>query len=139
MTLLRLKEDSSSPANTESNPTLKGHKLLLLSPWPTPQPALASLHAKFPDLEVVVHQHPFENRDPFARQPREGWKDVTVLLTGAALPDDVRDVPVLQYVQLVSAGANHIVQKPVFKDTEIPFCTANGVHGCVSSSSSSSH
>lgn len=125
MTLRRLKDDST----TVSNPTLKGHKLLLLSPWPTPQDALDSLHAKFPDLDVVVHRQPFENRDAYAFQAKPEWEDVTVLLTGAALPDDVEDAPKLQYVQLVSAGANHIVQKPIFKDTDISFCTANGVHG----------
>lgn len=124
MTLLRL---------AQNNPTLKGHQLLLLSPWTTPQDTIDTLRAKFPDLDVLVHQQAFDNRDAYAQQAKPDWKDVTILLTGGALPD-IGDAPKLQYVQLVSAGANHIVEKPIFRDTEIPFCTANGVHGRVLSS-----
>ncbi|KAF3771303.1 hypothetical protein M406DRAFT_240378, partial [Cryphonectria parasitica EP155] len=59
------------------------------------------------------------------------WKDVTILLTGYSrefLPEK-DDVPKLQYVQLSSAGANAIVSDPLYTDTDVAFCTANGVHG----------
>lgn len=119
MTLVRL---------TDANPTLRGHKLLLLSPWPTPDSAVEALRARFPDLGVVVRQQGFEDGNPYSLVTKEEWKDVTILLTGSALPDKA-DAPRVQYVQLLSAGSNHIVEKPLFKETEIPFCTANGVHG----------
>lgn len=119
MTLRRLADE---------NPTLKGHKLVLLSPWPTPQATIDGLRARFADLQIVVRQQPWENGDPDALLKREEWRDVTVLLTGSALPAK-EDAPRVQYVQLLSAGVNHLVEKPLFKDTQIPFCTANGVHG----------
>lgn len=66
----------------------------------------------------------------------EEWKDVTILLTFTYLPQP-KDAPKLQYVQLISAGANHILDHPLFRDgrgdgkEEVQFCTANGVHGFV--------
>jgi hypothetical protein len=36
--------------------------------------------------------------------------------------------PKLQYMQLCSAGANHIHRLPLYEETDIAFCTANGVH-----------
>lgn len=65
----------------------------------------------------------------------EEWKDVTILLTFTYLPQP-KDAPTLQYVQLISAGANHVLGHPLFRDgrgdgeeEEVVFCTANGVHG----------
>lgn len=113
---------------TNENPTLRGHKLLILSPWPTPQATVDALQARFADLAIVVRQQGFEDADPNSLVKKEEWKDVTVLVTGTALPER-EDAPQICYVQLMSAGSNHIVKKPLFKDTEIPFCTANGVHG----------
>ncbi|PNY29613.1 D-isomer specific 2-hydroxyacid dehydrogenase, partial [Tolypocladium capitatum] len=107
------------------NATLKGHKLLLLTPWPVSAAQLARLRDRFPDLAVE------------ARRPARGetlddaealWRDVTILVTGGALPEP-EQAPRLQYVQLLSAGAEFVVDKPVFTDTDIVFCTASGVHG----------
>jgi hypothetical protein len=116
--------------STKPNKTLKGHKLLLLSPWPADTQFIAKLRAEFPDLECVVHQLGWAQRAPSADFPDEDWRDVTILLTGSALPAPEK-APKLQYVQLVSAGANHILKNPLFTDTNVAFCTANGVHGCV--------
>ena len=35
----------------------------------------------------------------------------------------------MAFVQLSSAGANFLPKMPLFAETEVPFCTANGVHG----------
>lgn len=112
----------------DKNPTLNGHKLLILSPFLTPQATLDALRKRFADLKIVVRQQPFDDGNPNSLVERGEWKDVTVLLTGSALPER-EDAPKLSYVQLLSAGVNHLVSKPLFKDTDIPFCTANGVHG----------
>lgn len=117
MVLLRL--------SYEANKTLKGHKLLFLDRGPIPDSFVAHLRNKFPDLEVawprraLASPHGSSNVD---------WEDATIILTLSTLPE-VDQVPKLQYVQLQSAGANHVFDKPIFRDTDISFCTANGVHG----------
>ncbi|KAJ0309610.1 hypothetical protein COL5a_010561 [Colletotrichum fioriniae] len=110
------------------NKTLKGHKLLVLSQFPLPQEWLDRVHAEFPDLKVVHHELAWADKKPKDSFNHDEWKDVTILLTGSALPA-IEDAPKLHYVQLQSAGANHILKDPLFKDTDVSFCTANGVHG----------
>lgn len=112
------------------NKTLKGHKLLLLTPWPPPPSQLAQLRERFPDLAVEARQQAWDAA-PAGRDDAEAlWRDVTILLTGRALPGPGQ-APRLRYVQLLSAGAEHVLDDPVFKDTGVVFCTASGVHGWV--------
>jgi len=113
---------------SEPNRTLKGHKLLILSPMPASQHLIDQIKALFPDLEIAYHQLAWGVRDTSSVVPSGEWKDVTILLTGSGLPEK-EQAPKLQYVQLFSAGANHILDHPLFKETDIVFCTANGVHG----------
>ncbi|KAK3318086.1 hypothetical protein B0H66DRAFT_224821 [Apodospora peruviana] len=116
----------------KSNKTLKGHKLLIVTPWGVPPDTLDRLKTEFPDLEVDHYTltlgwaHKTAATEPPV--PVEAWKDVTILLTFNVLPTPDQ-APKLEYVQLVSAGANHILKEPIFVDTEVNFCTANGVHG----------
>jgi phosphoglycerate dehydrogenase-like enzyme len=35
----------------------------------------------------------------------------------------------VKLIQFVSAGTNHILQHPIYTDSKIPLCSANGVHG----------
>uniref|UniRef100_L2FHD7 D-isomer specific 2-hydroxyacid dehydrogenase n=1 Tax=Colletotrichum fructicola (strain Nara gc5) TaxID=1213859 RepID=L2FHD7_COLFN len=110
------------------NPTLKGQKLLILSQFKPDDDYYAKLHSQFPDLKVVYHELGFPEKKPGSTFDESEWKDVTILLTGSALPDP-EQAPKLQYVQLQSAGANHILKHPLFTDTDAVFATANGVHG----------
>ena len=118
------------PTETDTAGSLKGHKLLVIAPWAAPAGSLEKFTTAFPDLEVVVHVQSWDQKPPIP-VPAETWKDVTILLTFAAFPTP-EQAPKLAYVQLMSAGANHVLEEPIFKDTEVPFCTANGVHGWVS-------
>lgn len=106
------------------NKTLKGHKLLVALPsWKPSKEEVDAVKAQYPDLEVLVGE--------FSKITKEQWKDVTVLLTGYS-PEGLPDkdaVPRLEYVQLSSAGANAVASDPLFTDTDVAFCTANGVHG----------
>lgn len=111
------------------NSTLKGHKLLIIGPIHPDPSVLDSLRSRFPDLEIVSHTEHFGRSEPAF--PLEQWKDVTVAITFMTLPPTQEDAPSLKYVQLMSAGANHILEVPFFRDTDAMFCTANGVHGCV--------
>jgi phosphoglycerate dehydrogenase-like enzyme len=112
-----------------SNPTLKGHKLYVAIPinvWPTPQERIDSIRQRFPDLEIIFHEG--EGAEVLKLISDEEWKDVTILVSWIHLPT-IEQAPRLSYVQLISAGANAILNDPLYKDTEITFCTANGVHG----------
>lgn len=35
----------------------------------------------------------------------------------------------LKFIQFASAGINHVAKHPIYTDTKIPLCSANGVHG----------
>ncbi|KAL2267902.1 hypothetical protein VTJ83DRAFT_5179 [Remersonia thermophila] len=118
----------TSPTSRTPNPTLKGHKLLLTLPRsPTPTGFAEALKAKFPDLEVDVHYHEGIMTAPVLAD--ETWKDVTILVTFRAFPEKVELAPKLEYVQLMSAGANHVLENEVFREGDAVWCTANGVHG----------
>ncbi|KAI6090286.1 hypothetical protein F4821DRAFT_228992 [Hypoxylon rubiginosum] len=115
--------------NMSPNKDLKGHKLLLIVPWDPPAGYIDGLHKSFPGLEVV-----HSNWDTWKESSLpsdvadEDWKTVTILLTGPKFPTK-EAASNLQLVQLQSAGANYVLDNPLFKDTDIAFCTANGVHG----------
>jgi len=131
--------EAPSPSHgiSSENRTLAGHTLLVLSPFPQDVSFRARLRDRFPDLKVqhvdwdVWRKGP-ELPSPAAVTDSDGgkivWDDVTVFVTGPAFPE-VGQAPKLQLVQLQSAGANYVLDKPIFKDTDIAFCTANGVHG----------
>ena len=101
---------------------------MILSPYVTHADDIESVKVKVPGLNVVVRQQPFELNDPCAEVDQKEWSDVTILMTGSALPP-LSVAPNLQLVQLCNAGVNHVAHEPFFKDTEVPFCTAGGVHG----------
>ncbi|KAK3290512.1 uncharacterized protein B0H64DRAFT_368559 [Chaetomium fimeti] len=114
---------------TDSNNTLKGHKLLIIAPWDAPAGFLEKLSTSFPDLQVVYHVQTWASTPlPPATLPAGIWDDVTALMTYSTLPTP-EEAPKLEYVQMLSAGLNHVAHEPMFKDTKVAFCTANGVHG----------
>lgn len=106
------------------NKTLQGQKLLITQDqYKLPEEEIEAVKEKYPDLQVQVSS----KKDV----TKEEWKDVTILVTShnrEGLPEK-DDVPNLQYIQLSSAGANLIVDDPLYTETDIAFCTANGVHG----------
>ncbi|KAK1832629.1 oxidoreductase-like protein [Podospora conica] len=106
---------------------VQGHKLLIIGGIHPDPSALDALRTRFPDLQIVSHTEHFGRSDP--PFPLEDWKDVTLAVSFLTLPKKRDDAPNLKYVQLMSAGANHILEDPFFKNTDTMFCTANGVHG----------
>ncbi|KAI0480926.1 hypothetical protein GGR56DRAFT_688322 [Xylariaceae sp. FL0804] len=105
---------------------LTGHTLLLLVPWDPPAGSVERLRARFPGLAVRHVRH-----DSWKRQGLPAgvdWAPVTALLTGGEFPEPDQ-APELRLVQLQSAGANQLLELPLFTDSKIPFCTANGIHG----------
>ncbi|TGJ88478.1 hypothetical protein E0Z10_g310 [Xylaria hypoxylon] len=112
------------------NRELVGHTLLILSQLDLPDGYREHLHTKFPGLQVVHSRfNPWANvTAAIPGLADEDWEKVTILLTGPRLPTS-EEAPKMQLVQLQSAGANYVLENPLFKDTKIPFCTANGVAG----------
>ncbi|KAK6447289.1 hypothetical protein FP744_10003539 [Trichoderma asperellum] len=110
------------------NHTLTGHKLLLLTPQECPEPYLTTLRDRFPELQVVARTTPFDTVAYNDSVPVDYWDGVTILMTGSSLPT-IEQAPKLEFVQLLSAGADFILRQPIFTDTNIAFCSANGVHG----------
>ncbi|OTA88554.1 hypothetical protein M434DRAFT_399014 [Hypoxylon sp. CO27-5] len=125
-----LLENPSGTAVMEVAPNkdLTGHKLLMLVPWEPPVGYIENLHKTFPGLEVVhANWDTWQEKTLPSHIGDEDWKTVTILLTGPKFPTK-EAAPNLQLVQLQSAGANYILNNPLFTDTNIAFCTANGVH-----------
>lgn len=115
-----------------ANKTLRGHKLLVLASWPLPDDFRARVAARFPDLQVECRAQRWDGAPglPAASLPADAWEGVTILLTFSTLPAGPAEAPALRYVQLMSAGANHVLDRPLFAETDdVAFCTANGVHG----------
>ena len=115
------------PRRMGTNKTLEGHKLLILT-WDPPSQFIDNMHQRFPGLRIVCRK--FDEWSPRRIEdvPSDEWEDTTVLLTFRMLPKPEM-APKMQYVQIMSAGANHVLQTPLFLDTDVAFCTANGVHG----------
>ncbi|KAI0887586.1 uncharacterized protein GGS22DRAFT_157534 [Annulohypoxylon maeteangense] len=125
-----LQENPSGTADAEmsSNKDLKGHKLLMLVPWEPPTGYIDGLHKTFPGLEVThANWDTWKESSLPTHIDEKDWKTVTILLTGPKFPTK-EAAPNLKLVQLQSAGANYILNNPLFTDTDVAFCTANGVH-----------
>ncbi|KAI0393593.1 D-isomer specific 2-hydroxyacid dehydrogenase [Xylariaceae sp. FL0594] len=107
------------------NRDLTGHRLLLVMSR-VPEGWSAHLRSRFPGLEIAHAEV-----DPWSefgkKLGEEAWHDATVLFTGPQLPAAPEQAPGLQLVQLQSAGANYVLEEKVFRDTDVPFCTSNGV------------
>ena len=63
---------------------------------------------------------------PFDKMSEEQWREAVVLYTYGSLPEPAQ-VPALRWVQLHSAGVEHVTDRPLF-DTAVEFTTASGVH-----------
>lgn len=53
----------------------------------------------------------------------------SVLVTLFWLPKGPQTILNTKFIQFFSAGTNHISQHPIFTDSKIPLCSANGIHG----------
>ena len=58
--------------------------------------------------------------------PPDVWSEVEVLCTFGALPE-VAQAPRLRWVQLLSAGADHAIDHPVFRE-DVLLTTTSGIH-----------
>lgn len=81
-----------------------------------------SIEAQFPHVEVVPHSA--KSTDDV---PDSLWQRATIVVTLFLLPKPEL-VPNLKWIQLASAGIDHIVNHPIFKESRISITTASGIH-----------
>lgn len=124
--------------------------LLFLLPHTKPESAIERIQKKYPKLKITYVQVTSKSRSEMAADSippgkasfcmfvsmawsdqyiAEVWKDVNVLVTLFTLPSKLSDAPLLEFIQLYSAGSNQIANHPIYTDTDIPIATASGVHG----------
>ena len=121
---------ASSRSQSAPNKELTGHKLVFLAPWVIPKEWIAATKERYPGLEIIDRDfNPWQPGPPDLPDGVD-WETVTLLVTGPVLPRP-EQTPQLRHVQLLTAGANYALNTPLFKDTEVAFSTANGVHGWV--------
>ena len=100
--------------------------ILIIVAFAPPAEWVESVIRRYPGIQIEIHEV-----DMYAKEmptiPDETWAKTTVLFTWKLFPEKEK-VPNLKYVQLLSAGCGQILDLPVFKDTDISFCTSNGVH-----------
>ncbi|CAM1501474.1 Fc.00g034580.m01.CDS01 [Cosmosporella sp. VM-42] len=107
--------------------TKKPEVLLVIMPWDLPKSFVQNLDAIRPRIEVISYKCGMYDTEVPVEISHETWSRVTVLFTWRSFPSK-EQASNLEYVQLLSAGCNHAMGKPIFEDTDISFCTANGVH-----------
>lgn len=106
---------------------MAGELLLVLLHFKPPAEFVDRVKRDNPGLRVIQHLTAFNERETPKEISDDTWAEVTVLLTWGCLPIK-EQAPNLRYVQLLSAGCNQIFGKPIFEETDVAFCTANGVH-----------
>lgn len=100
--------------------------LLIIIHFTPPQQWVDTITRAYPALRIEIHKTDMYTKT-LPDISRETWKSTTVLFTWKLLPTKEM-APNLQYVQLLSAGCSQITGLPIFEDTDIAFCTSNGVH-----------
>ncbi|MGQ9910014.1 MAG: D-2-hydroxyacid dehydrogenase [Candidatus Flexifilum sp.] len=79
---------------------------------------LDQLRAISPRLKIERH---------FPDVPARAWNDVEVLYTLKTLPDPAQ-VPHLRWVQLHTAGVDHILDHPLYAAQDVEITTTSGIH-----------
>ena len=95
--------------------------IYVLSTMSFPDELLDRLRSVSPRL--ILNQHNAASADEV---PPELWDRVEVLYTFSAIPDPAH-VPGLRWVQLHSAGVNHLRSTPLW-DSEVVITTSSGIH-----------
>jgi phosphoglycerate dehydrogenase-like enzyme len=98
-------------------------EVVYLSTLALPDSMLARFRAVSPRLRIV--QQPCTAA---GQVPDELWRQVQILHTNTTLPDP-RQAPRLSWVQLDTAGIDHLAGHPIWTETAIPVTTIGGVSG----------
>lgn len=114
-------------------PSKKGKELVLaVLPWPKEQcqVGIDALEKEFDHLEVQhFYAHVDNGKVTVDDLPKGLPAKATYIATLFWLPDTADDAPKTKLIQFFSAGTNHVANHPIYIDSKIPLCSANGVHG----------
>lgn len=106
--------------------------VLAVLPWPKEQCAagIAALEKEFDNLQVQHFYSHFDNGKITVDDIPDGLPArASFIATLFWLPASADDIPKTKLIQFFSAGTNHVAQHPIYTDSRIPLCSANGVHG----------
>ena len=108
--------------------------ILLLQIPPEPDLLwIAQLETKYPGLKVrwvPLRWAPGDKGSAATALPPEIWEGVTIACL--FLPHPAQLMSKVRYVQLTSAGADKWIEHETYKNPNVVFCTANGIHPWVS-------
>ncbi|KAF3033603.1 hypothetical protein E8E11_002981 [Didymella keratinophila] len=106
--------------------------VLAVLPWPKEQcqAGIDALRKEFDHLEVQHYYSHFENGKITVDDiPKDLPAKASYIATLFWLPKDADEIPKTKLIQFFSAGTNHVAKHPIYTDSKIPLCSANGVHG----------
>lgn len=103
-----------------TNTSNKSH--IVLSTYELDQHWLERFQSLSPDLKIEQRSVP-----SLKEIPDSLWQDVEILYTFAGTLPSPEQVPRLRWIQLYSAGANRVLNQPLFK-TSVIFTTTSGLH-----------
>ncbi|KAL8375840.1 hypothetical protein RB595_007116 [Gaeumannomyces hyphopodioides] len=110
---------------------LEGEVLLVCIPTEPKLEWVAAMEERYPGLEVRwVDRNWYLDTNVFAsgtlNLPAGLYDGVTMVMS--FLPPKPEDMKRVRFVQLTSAGADRWVTHDVYRDPNVMFCTANGIH-----------
>lgn len=111
----------------------KGKELVLaVLPWPKEkcQQGISALEKEFEHLEVQHYYSHIDNGKVTVDDIPDGLPaKASYIATLFWLPETADKIPKTKLIQFFSAGTNHVAKHPIYTDSKIPLCSANGVHG----------
>jgi hypothetical protein len=122
--------------------------LLVVLPLPPNQELLDGIKKKHPGITIKYHVvqfgvafghvphdipdgtcHPYISPYFTADNSTEDFLEATILVTLGAISADVKLLKNIKLIHLFSAGADRLVNTPVWNETKIPITNSSGVHG----------
>ncbi|KZM22225.1 uncharacterized protein EKO05_0002067 [Ascochyta rabiei] len=106
--------------------------VLAVLPWPAEQckKGIEALEKEFDYLEVQHYYSYNENGKVVVDGIPEGLPaKASYITTLFWLPKTADEIPKTKLIQFFSAGTNHVANHPIYTDSKVPLCSANGVHG----------
>ncbi|KAB8246396.1 hypothetical protein BDV35DRAFT_380671 [Aspergillus flavus] len=106
--------------------------LLVFLPLPEPKEAIDSIRQQFPTIEVAFVEIPhgtLEITDDVIPSELDLLQRATIMTTAFGVIPHPDQTPQLKYLHSFSAGVDHLVSHPIFRDTNIRMSTSSGIHG----------